>query len=119
MDTLSGQAFNVGGGPDNTISLIELLDLIADLRGKRPETLHEAWRPGDQRYYVSDISKFRNATGWSPRVSVSEGVKRLIRWLEGESGMMEHESNRTSYLDREAVRPPSPVAYSAARRDAP
>jgi CDP-paratose 2-epimerase len=81
MDKLSGQAFNIGGGPVNTVSLIELLDLIEKLHGQRPQMLGGAWRPGDQRYYVSDISKMKAATGWSPKVSVPEGVKRLYDWL--------------------------------------
>jgi CDP-paratose 2-epimerase len=79
--TLSGQAFNIGGGLGNTISLTELLDLIGGLRGKPPETLTTDWRVGDQRYYVSDTRKFRAATGWAPRISVREGVKRLYEWL--------------------------------------
>ena len=66
MPTISGQAFNIGGGPQNTISLIELLDLIEQLHGRRPDVRFGAWRPGDQRYYVSDTQKFRAATSGSP-----------------------------------------------------
>jgi CDP-paratose 2-epimerase len=79
--TLAGQAFNVGGGLEKTISLVELLELIRTLHGERPEVRHEDWRPGDQRYYVTDTRKFEAATGWSPKVSVREGVERLYRWL--------------------------------------
>ena len=80
MPRLAGAAFNIGGGPENTVSLVELLDLLATLAGCTP-TLHmEDWRPGDQRYYVSDPSRFRQATGWRPRVGVQEGVERLLRW---------------------------------------
>jgi CDP-paratose 2-epimerase len=81
MRTVSGHAFNIGGGPENTISLIELLDLIESLHGVRPEIRSGAWRPGDQRYYVSDTSKMRRMSGWSPRVVVEEGVGRLYEWL--------------------------------------
>jgi CDP-paratose 2-epimerase len=81
MRTVSGNAFNIGGGPANTISLIELLDLIEEIHGARPELRHGAWRPGDQRYYVSDTAKMRRMTGWSPRVGVTEGVSRLYDWL--------------------------------------
>lgn len=80
--TLSGQAFNIGGGLGNTISLVELLDLIANLQGLAPETLQTDWRAGDQRYYVSDTRKFKAATGWAARVSVREGVQRLFEWLQ-------------------------------------
>ncbi|MGH9309763.1 MAG: NAD-dependent epimerase/dehydratase family protein [Vicinamibacterales bacterium] len=78
---LSGQAFNIGGGRDNTVSLLELIDLIAVMLGRRPAYRLEPWRTADQRYYVSDTSKFELATGWRPRVPVAEGVERLARWL--------------------------------------
>jgi CDP-paratose 2-epimerase len=81
MKTLSGQAFNIGGGPVNTISLLELLDIIEKIHGRRPEMIGGAWRPGDQRYYVSDTSKMHAATNWSPKVNVKEGVRRLYEWL--------------------------------------
>jgi CDP-paratose 2-epimerase len=81
MPTVGGRAFNIGGGPINTISLIELLDMIRELNGVRPEVRSGAWRPGDQRYYVSDTRAFREATGWSQKVGVREGVSRLYDWL--------------------------------------
>src|SRR5256885_2816319 len=51
IHTLSGQAFNIGGGLGNTISLLELVDLIGRLRGEKPVLRMKDWRPGDQRYY--------------------------------------------------------------------
>jgi CDP-paratose 2-epimerase len=81
IDELSGEAFNIGGGPANTTSLVELMRLIDELRGTPPLAEMEMWRTADQRYYVSDTSKFRNATGWAPKVDVREGVSRLHDWL--------------------------------------
>jgi CDP-paratose 2-epimerase len=78
---ISGQAFNIGGGPDNTVSLLGLIDLIATLHGRRPKVFFEGWRTGDQRYYVSNTAKFQAATGWRPRVNVREGVSNLYNWL--------------------------------------
>jgi CDP-paratose 2-epimerase len=80
-DALAGRAFNIGGGPANTTSLLELLGLIAAEQGDRPEVRFEEWRTGDQRYYVSDTRAFTAATGWTPRVGVREGVAALYRWL--------------------------------------
>src|SRR4051812_3146314 len=68
MPRLSGQAFNVGGGPENVISLIDLLDMIEQLDGRRPNVRYGAWRPGDQRYYVSDTRKLQEMTGWRAKV---------------------------------------------------
>ncbi|MFN7134193.1 MAG: NAD-dependent epimerase/dehydratase family protein [Myxococcales bacterium] len=78
---VAGQAFNIGGGPANTTSLLELIELIGELHGTRPQVGFDAWRPADQRYYVSDFRKFTDATGWMPTVSVREGVQRLYEWL--------------------------------------
>src|SRR5205085_2099041 len=74
---LRGQAFNIGGGPENTLSLLELADLLARLEHRPPTLRFDSWRRGDQRYYVSDTGSFRAETGWSPRVGVEEGVRRL------------------------------------------
>jgi CDP-paratose 2-epimerase len=83
IDELAGTPFNVGGGPDNAISLLELLDLIEELRGVRPEIELAEERPGDQRWYVSDTSRLRAATGWSPVVGAADGIEQLHRWLAG------------------------------------
>jgi CDP-paratose 2-epimerase len=82
---LAGRAFNIGGGPANTVSLLELLDRIGDLTGEPVAREFSEWRTGDQRYYVSDVSRFCDATGWRPRHSVDEGVRALHDWLS-ESG---------------------------------
>jgi CDP-paratose 2-epimerase len=81
IDELAGRAFNMGGGPGQTLSLLELVDSIAELHGERPEVCFESWRTGDQRYYVSDHRAFSRATGWRPHVSVKEGIGRLYNWL--------------------------------------
>jgi CDP-paratose 2-epimerase len=85
MKKLSGNAFNIGGGPANSISLLELLDLLSELNGGDLSICFEDWRAADQRYYVSDTSKFSGLTGWQPRVGVNEGVRRLYDWLLNES----------------------------------
>jgi CDP-paratose 2-epimerase len=82
MGKLAGGAFNIGGGPRNVISLLDLLDAIERLDGQRPATAHEDWRTGDQRYYVSDTRRFEAATGWRPAIDAREGVERLYRWLQ-------------------------------------
>ncbi|HKQ38463.1 MAG TPA: SDR family NAD(P)-dependent oxidoreductase [Verrucomicrobiae bacterium] len=79
--TVSGEAFNIGGGSSNTISLLELLGLIKELEHQVPNVQFEQWRPADQLYYVSDVRKFAAATGWRPRVGVRDGIARLHEWL--------------------------------------
>jgi CDP-paratose 2-epimerase len=79
---LSGRAFNIGGGPQNTLSLVELLKLIEELEGKPPAVHHVEWRSGDQRYFVADTRLFNRLTGWSPRTDVHRGVTMLHRWFQ-------------------------------------
>jgi CDP-paratose 2-epimerase len=98
IDRTAGEAYNIGGGPANTISLIELLDLLTDIVERRPTYTIEPWRPADQRYYVSDYRKFAQATGWAPRMGVRTGVERLVAWLtdaEADAKANRHESFRT------------------------
>jgi CDP-paratose 2-epimerase len=77
---ISGEAFNIGGGVANAASLLEVLEIIERLRG-RCQVEFDAWRPSDQRYYVSDTRKFQAATGWQPEVSVAHGIERMYAWL--------------------------------------
>ncbi len=81
IDTLQGQAFNIGGGPQQCISLLQLTDMLRATSGAELPINFDGWRPGDQRYYVSDTRKFEQATGWQQSVGVEEGVKKLYKWL--------------------------------------
>jgi CDP-paratose 2-epimerase len=87
IEDAAATPFNIGGGPANTISLVELLDCIADITGERPAVGIQPWRPADQRYYVSDASRFQQLTGWRPRVSPREGIERLLAWLLASEGL--------------------------------
>lgn len=101
IESVAGEAFNVGGGPDHTLSLLELVDAIESMIGQRPTCSFDDWRPGDQRYYVSDYRKLQKATGWRPVVSVDEGLERLSRWLH-ELGGASKAARRASIGDSRA-----------------
>jgi CDP-paratose 2-epimerase len=81
MPGIAGEAYNIGGGPEQTLSLRELLAHLQDQGEFASEVTFERPRPGDQRYYVSDTTKFSSATGWHPAVPVREGLRRLTAWL--------------------------------------
>jgi len=74
--------FNAGGGALNTMSLLELLDILKDLTGKSSTINFADWRPSDQKVYISDISKAKKALKWEPKIDPREGVKRLVNWVE-------------------------------------
>lgn len=81
IENLAGEVFNIGGGPDNAVSLIELLGHMRNLDHLNIQTMHDEWRIGDQKYYVTDIRKFSQKTGWKPKTSYMEGLINLYSWL--------------------------------------
>jgi CDP-paratose 2-epimerase len=81
MPEIAGQAFNIGGGRNNTISLRELVELITALNSSPPEIAYGPWRIGDQRWYVSDPGKFESVTGWRPKTDVEHGIGQLHEWI--------------------------------------
>jgi CDP-paratose 2-epimerase len=82
IERTAGHVYNVGGGPANTISVwVELQDQLRHLLAKLPSVDYGAFRPGDQRIYVSDIRKAQEHLGWVPRVDVVQGVRRMVEAL--------------------------------------
>jgi CDP-paratose 2-epimerase len=81
IDVVSGQAFNLGGGPDNAVSLRQVLSEIGALVGREIQVTHQDWRPGDQRYYVSDARRAMDALGLRRPRPWREGLARLVVWL--------------------------------------
>ena len=79
---LRGAVYNVGGGPENTLSLLELLDFLREETGAEPEVVFDDWRPGDQRVFVAEVSKAERELGWKPTVAPREGVRRLAAWVD-------------------------------------
>jgi CDP-paratose 2-epimerase len=82
IQAVRGRVFNLGGGADNAISLLELIDEIAQMRGAAPSFSFDDWRPGDQPWYVSRIEAIRSAVGWTPQVPLPQGLRSLLDWLE-------------------------------------
>lgn len=79
IDKCKGQIFNVGGGENNTLSLLELLNILG--KQNMLNYQYSDWRPGDQKIYVSDITKLKNTIGWSPKIGVEEGLEKLQSWV--------------------------------------
>jgi CDP-paratose 2-epimerase len=84
IDAIQGRAFNLGGGPANAVSLLELLAEIRTIIGREVEVGFEDWRPGDQRWYVSDARAVQSALRLSDPRPWREGVARLADWLSAE-----------------------------------
>lgn len=76
-----GNAFNVGGGIVNSLSLLELFGLLEEFSGIRLEYTKLAPRESDQRVFVADLAKAKKLIGWEPKVSARDGVKRMLEWV--------------------------------------
>jgi CDP-paratose 2-epimerase len=87
-----GHIYNLGGGPKNTVSLLELIDLVHEIAGTRLKWTSEVARPGDQPIYVSDHSRFTSDTGWQPRCGVREVVERIYAWFRSNRDLFPRES---------------------------
>ncbi|NDG98071.1 MAG: NAD-dependent epimerase/dehydratase family protein, partial [Proteobacteria bacterium] len=82
IDSVRGTAINLGGGPGNTLAIGEVLAHIGPRIGRTVPANHADWRPGDQRVFIADITRAWNVLGWAPRVGVTEGLDRLLAWVQ-------------------------------------
>lgn len=80
--------FNIGGGPDHKISLLECIHMIGDILGKKQEIVFDVERPGDMRYFICDITKAKGF-GFKPKFKPREGIEKLIRWIEADKSVFE------------------------------
>jgi CDP-paratose 2-epimerase len=82
IDVAAGQVYNVGGGPERTMSVwAEFKPLLERLMGRTVSVTYSDWRPGDQRVCVLDVRKARRELGWQPRIDVEDGIARLYEWV--------------------------------------
>jgi CDP-paratose 2-epimerase len=90
IDVSSGEVFNIGGGPGETLSVWrEFGPMLERLAGSALSVTFADWRPGDQPVYISDIGKAERVLGWRPNVSVEEGVERLWRWVDANTTLFD------------------------------
>ena len=82
IDKAQGQAFNTGGGVENVLSLNEAIKIIGEESGNQAKITYRDWRPSDQKYYVSDISKAKEMLGWAPTVDPRKGIVQSIEHSE-------------------------------------
>jgi CDP-paratose 2-epimerase len=84
---VSGQAFNLGGGPANAVTLLQVIEAIEHVAGRRANVTFEDWRPGDQRYFVADSRRAASALDLVPPTAWRDGLRSLADWLSprGES----------------------------------
>ncbi|HIJ59789.1 MAG TPA: NAD-dependent epimerase/dehydratase family protein [Nitrospirae bacterium] len=80
--TRKSGVYNIGGGTKTAISLLDCIDLLSDIIGKRPEVIFAPDRHGDLRYFVCNIKKAKDNLNWSPEIMPKEGIQRLVNWID-------------------------------------
>jgi len=88
IDVCKGQIFNIGGGPDRSISIYkEFWPILEETLGKEIPVNFQDWRPGDQKVYISDIRKIQSLLGWKPEIEIRDGIRRLYCWISENEGL--------------------------------
>ncbi len=80
VEKTAGQIYNIGGGITNSVSLLELVEMIEQITGKPVRYTSQRPRPGDQLYYVTDFEKLTRHTGWKPKISVRQNLHMIWNW---------------------------------------
>jgi CDP-paratose 2-epimerase len=81
IEQAKGQAFNIGGGVENSLSLLELFAILENLLDIKIEYTRMPVRQSDQRVFISNIGKAERLLGWRPAVTTKDGIARMIEWI--------------------------------------
>lgn len=82
IDSIRGQVYNIGGGPDNTISLLEFIIKLEDILNQKINFSFSDWRTGDQKVYISDIRRVKTDLDWHPTIGIDNGIRKLVSWIK-------------------------------------
>jgi len=82
IEKIAGHAFNIGGGIENSLSLIELFKLLENKMKITMEYTKLPTRKSDQRVFVADYSKAKKMLNWSPQTTKENGLIKMIDWVE-------------------------------------
>jgi len=88
IDATAGKIYNIGGGPANAWSVLEVIECIEKVTGKRMKCSFGDWRPGDQRMFICDIRKAAGDFDWKPTIRMNEGLGELIEWVYGSEAVI-------------------------------
>jgi CDP-paratose 2-epimerase len=81
IDVAHGQTFNIGGGMENSLSLLELFLELEEIVGTKLNFIKLLPRKSDQRVFVADLAKARRVLDWKPAINVREGVCRMVQLI--------------------------------------
>jgi CDP-paratose 2-epimerase len=81
IDQVRGEVFNLGGGPERQLSLLETFAELSRLSGSKIDFSFADWRPGDQKVFVADTRKAQRILGWKATVDTTDGLTKLYNWV--------------------------------------
>ena len=109
----AGQIYNIGGGPENTTSLLEQVERVESLTGRKITVVYDECRPGDQQIYVTDFSKFTADTGWRPAMGIDETTEQIRAWWLSNRSALEESMSKLRLIRAEEALSSIPIARTA------
>ena len=82
IESCFGQAFNIGGGMNNSLSLLELFEMLERKINIKLEFDHIPWRSNDQKVFVANIDKAKKFFDWEPVIKKEVGMEEMINWVK-------------------------------------
>ena len=82
MEEASGKVCNIGGGMDNSLSLLELFAMLEKELDVKLNYQKLPWRESDQKVFVADTAKARLLLNWKPQISKEEGIRKMLDWVK-------------------------------------
>lgn len=79
---VAGQVYNIGGGRENSLSLLEYIRLLEKKVGRKLKVKYAPWRPGDQKVFIANTAKLKKELGWTPKTPFKKGIDNLLNWIE-------------------------------------
>jgi len=98
IEICQGQAYNLGGGPQNSLSLLELIGRLETHQAQQVAITFSDWRPGDQKVYVSDLRKAKRDLGWEPLIGIESGLDDLQGWVDANRGLFEERAPTLAHV---------------------
>ena len=81
FENIKGNVFNIGGGIDNSLSILELFDLLEEKLKLKIKYSKLNPRESDQKFFVANLGKAQKLIGWKPKVSYEQGIEKMVNWI--------------------------------------
>jgi CDP-paratose 2-epimerase len=81
INEVKGKAFNIGGGIENSLSLLELFDFLEKELDVKKAYTKLPWRKSGQKVFVANTSKANDLIQWVPDMNKFSGIRKLLDWM--------------------------------------